>query len=117
MRDPEEHRCNANIWKSKKTKKDRRQHVKTTHVRWSEMLRLPYHDSIRHLVVDLMHCLFLGIAHWIVKRLWIDGEKLTKQDLELIEKWSKMIKVPADLRRIPCKIATREGFSGFTTDQ
>jgi hypothetical protein len=36
------------------------------------MLRLPYFNPIRHLIVDPMHCLFLGIAHWIIKRLWIE---------------------------------------------
>lgn len=64
-----------------------------------------------------MHNLFLGISHWIVKRLWIDGGKLTKTHLELMEKRAKYIKIPADLGRIPYKIATGEGFSGFTADQ
>jgi hypothetical protein len=64
-----------------------------------------------------MHNLFLGIAYWIIKRLWIDGGKITKPDLELMERRAKQIKVPADLGRIPYKIATGEGFSGYTTDQ
>ena len=81
------------------------------------MLRLPYFNSIRHLVIDLMYCLFLGIAHWIVKRLWIEGGKITKFDLELMEKRAKEIKVPSDLVMIPYKIATGKGFSEFTADQ
>ena len=117
MKDLEEHRRNAMIWKHQQTNEDRKRHVSRTHVRWSEMLRLPYHNPIRHLVVDPMHCLFLGISHWIVKRLWIDGNKITKSDLELMEKRAKCIKVPADLGRIPYKIATGEGFSSFTADQ
>ena len=64
-----------------------------------------------------MHCLFLGIANWIVKRLWIDGGKITKSDLQKMEKRAKKIKVPADIGRVPDKIATGEGFSGFTADQ
>src|SRR2546430_2018512 len=117
IKDLEEHRRNAMIWKHQQTNEDRKRHVSRTHVRWSEMLRLPYHNPIRHLVVDSMHCLFLRISHWIVKRLWIDGNKITKSDLELMEKRAKCIKVPADLGRIPYKIATGEGFSGFTADQ
>ena len=117
MKDPVEHRLNAIIWKKQLTKDDRKRHVSRTLVRWSEMLRLPYFDPIRFLVVDPMHNLFLGIAHWIVKRLWIDSGKITKSDLELMEKRAKKIKVPADLGRIPYKIATGEGFSGFTADQ
>jgi len=64
-----------------------------------------------------MHCLFLGIAQTIIKKLWIDGNKITKHDLEKMEKRAKTIKIPTDLGRIPNKIATGEGFSGFTADQ
>jgi hypothetical protein len=49
--------------------------------------------------------------------LWIDGGKITKSDLKLMEKRAKNIKFPADLGRIPYKIATGKGFSGFTADQ
>ena len=117
MKDAAEHRTNAMIWKHQQTNEDRKKYISRTHVRWSDLLRLPYHNPIRHLVVDPMHCLFLGISHWIVKRLWIDCNKITKSDLELMEKRAKGIKVPADLGRIPNKIATGEGFSGFTADQ
>ena len=81
------------------------------------MLRLPYFSSIKHLVVDPMHCLFLGIGPWIVKRLLIDGGKLKKSDLVKMEKRAKEIKVPFNLGQIPYKIATGEGFSSFTADQ
>ena len=81
------------------------------------MLRLPYFNPIRFLVVNPMHNLFLGIAHWIVKKLWIDNGKITKPHLELMEKRAKNIKIPADLGRVPFKISTGEGFSGFTADQ
>jgi len=117
MRDLEEHWRNAILWKHKITKDDRKWHVRTTHIRWSEMLRLPYHDPIRHLIVDLMHCLFLEIAHWIVKKLWIDRGKLNKSQLELMESRAKKIKVPVDLGRVPSKISTGEGFSNFMADQ
>jgi len=116
-RDLEEHRRNAEDWRLCKSEEERRRHVSSTHVRWTELLRLPYFNPIRHLIVDPMHCLFLGIGHWIVKKLWIDGNKITKQDLEKMEKRAKSIQIPADLGRIPNKIATGEGFSGFTADQ
>jgi hypothetical protein len=116
-KDVTEHRRNAMVWKHQLTKTDRKNHVSRTHVRWSEMLRLPYFDPIRFLVVDPMHNLFLGIAHWIVKRLWVEGGKITKPNLELMEKRAKRIKMPADLGRIPYKIATGDGFSGYTADQ
>jgi hypothetical protein len=116
-RDLNEHRYNAKNWLGCISNEERKQHVSNTHVRWSELLRLPYFNPIRYLVVDPMHCLFLGIARWIVKRLWIENGKLTKSDLELIEKRAKKIKIPTDLGRVPDNIATGEGFSQFTADQ
>ena len=40
--DLEEHRVNAEAWQQCKSVNKRRQHVSNTHVRWSELLRLPY---------------------------------------------------------------------------
>jgi hypothetical protein len=116
-RDLEEHRQHAESWRLCKSQEERKRHVSLTLVRWTELLRLPYFNPIRHLIVDPMHCLFLGIANWIIKKLWIDGNKITKHDLEKMEKRAKTIKIPADMGRIPNKIATGEGFSGFTADQ
>src|SRR5436853_4324392 len=67
-RDPEEHRTNDEAWRYCTTRDERDAHVSANLVRWSEMLRLPYFNPIRHLIVDPMHCLFLGIAKWIVKK-------------------------------------------------
>ena len=115
-KDLEEHRQNAEDWRLCKSEAERKRHVSSTLVRWTELLRLPYFNPIRHLIVDPMHCLFLGIAPWIIKRLWIDGSKITKHDLEKMEKRAKIIQIPADLGRIPNKIVTGEGFSGFTAN-
>jgi hypothetical protein len=52
-----------------------------------------------------------------VKKLWVDGGKITKTHLKLMEKRAKKIQVPIDLGRIPSKIATGEGFSEYTADQ
>ncbi|PKC07317.1 hypothetical protein RhiirA5_389857 [Rhizophagus irregularis] len=85
MRDPEEHRHNAILWKYKLTKEDRKQHVRATYV--------------RHLIVDSMHCLFLGIVHWIVKKIWIDGGKLTKSHLKIMESHDPDQKILANFVR------------------
>ena len=117
QRNLEEFRQDALAWCECRTKDERNKHVSDTLVRWTELLRLPYFNPIRHCVIDPMHNLFIGIASWIVKRLWIDGGKISQENLELMEKRSKNIKIPADLGRIPNKITTGEGFSGFTADQ
>src|SRR6185437_2226956 len=64
-----------------------------------------------------MHCLFLGIAKWIVTRLWIEENRLTMKHLEIMQEQANKIKVPSDIGRIPNKIATGDEFSGFTADQ
>ncbi|CAB4403355.1 unnamed protein product [Rhizophagus irregularis] len=73
-RDSNEYRQNALGWRRCNSDAARKRFVKETGVRWSELLRLSYFDLIRFITVDLMHCLFLGIAKWIVKRIWIDGD-------------------------------------------
>jgi len=72
-----QYRHDAIGWRRCNSKASRDRFVKITGVRWSELLRLPYFDPIRFLVVDPMHCLFLGIAKWIVKRIWVDKGILT----------------------------------------
>jgi len=64
-----------------------------------------------------MHCLFLGIAKWITKRIWIDEGILTEKDLQSIQKKMNEFEIPSDLGRIPSKIHCGEGFSNFTADQ
>ena len=70
IRDSAKHRQDAIGWRTCKSDAARKRFVKQTGVRWSELLRLPYFDPIRFIIVDPMHCLFLGIAKWIVKRIW-----------------------------------------------
>ena len=89
------------------TKDARKNHVSETFVRWSEIYRLPYFDPTKFLIVDPMHCLFLGIAKWIVTRLWIEENRLTTKHLEIMQERANKIKVPSDIGRIPNKIATR----------
>jgi hypothetical protein len=64
-----------------------------------------------------MHCLFLGIAKWIVKRIWIDERILTSNSLNKVQKMMNEFQIPSDLGRILGKINVGEGFSNFTADQ
>jgi hypothetical protein len=116
-RDLAQHREDALGWRRCNSDAARKRFVKETGVRWSELLRLPYFDPIRFLTVDPMHCLFLGIAKWIVKRIWVDEKILTPEVLKKIQRNMNQFHVPADLGRIPRKIDCGEGFSNFTADQ
>ena len=112
-----QHREDALGWRRCNSDADRKLFVRQTGVRWSELLRLPYFDPIRFLTVDPMHCLFLGIAKWIVKRIWVDEGVLTPDVLKNIQKKMNQFQIPADLGRIPRKVDIGEGFSNFTADQ
>jgi hypothetical protein len=112
-----QHRQDAIGWRYCKSDAARKRFVKEFGVRWSELLRLPYFDPIRFVIVDPMHCLFLGIAKWIVKRIWVDEGVLSPNDLKNIQNVMNRFQVPADLGRIPRKIDIGEGFSNFTADQ
>ena len=116
-RDVEKIKDDAIAWKYCQTEEQCQKHVSETLVRWSEIYHLPCFNPVHFLVIDPMHCLFLGIAKWIVMRLWIEEEKLTPQNLLLMQKRANQIQVLGDIGRLPSKISTGEGFSGFTADQ
>jgi hypothetical protein len=112
-----QHCENALGWQRCNSEAIRKRFVKETGVRWSKLLQLLYFDPIWFLTVDSMHCLFLGIAKWIVKRIWIEEGILMPENLNIIQKRMDKFQIPSDLGRIPGKINVREGFSNFTADQ
>jgi hypothetical protein len=116
-RNSTQHRQDAIGWRRCNSQSSRKRFVKNTGVRWSELLRLPYFDPIKFLVVDPMHCLFLGIARSIVKKIWIKKDVLTPNILNKVQKMMDLFKVPADLGRIPRKVDCGEGFANFTADE
>ena len=63
-----------------------------------------------------MHCLFLGVAKWIVTKLWIGECILNDEKLKIMQKRADMIKITSDLERRPVRIAMGDGFSNFTVD-
>ncbi|CAB4487065.1 unnamed protein product [Rhizophagus irregularis] len=112
------HRQYAHEWLQCNSKSSSDTHFKEHGVRWSELLRLPYMDPIRFAVVDPMHCLFLGIAKWIIKSIFINQNKLSMEQLQIVQKRMDYIELPSDIGRIPPKIAIgNEGFSNLTADQ
>ncbi|GET52134.1 hypothetical protein GLOIN_2v1788017 [Rhizophagus irregularis DAOM 181602=DAOM 197198] len=106
----------AREWKKCATEESRKAHVSQYHVRWSEVYQLPYFNSVRFCVVDPMHCLFLGVAKWIVMKLRIDEGILNNEELKIMQERADLIKFPSDLGRRPVRIATGDGFSNFTAD-
>lgn len=76
----EEYRKSALRYQNAENLKTRNEIVKETGIRWSELLRLPYFDPSRFVVVDAMHNLFLGL---IQEHFEILGIKLNQADEEL----------------------------------
>ena len=116
-RDSNQHREDANGWRRCNSNAARERFVKVTGIRLSKLLRLPYFDLIRFIIVDLMHYLFLGIAKWIVKRIWIQEGVLSSDSLNIIQQKMNQFQIPADLGRIPGKVNCSKGFFHFTADQ
>jgi hypothetical protein len=67
VKDLSKHFQNTLAWWCYNSDVSRKRFVKQTGVRWSELLCLSYFDPIHFTIIDPIHCLFLGIAKWIVK--------------------------------------------------
>ena len=67
------------------------------------------------LVIDPMHCLFLGLAKHFFKKVFIGRGILSEADLSTIQKRVDAMSVPSDIGRIPHKI--ERAFYSFTADQ
>jgi hypothetical protein len=116
--DPLLHRQYAQEWIQCSSKNTRDNHFKEHGVRWTELLRLPYMDPIRFAVVDPMHCLFLGVAKWIIKSIFVNQKKLSMEQLRVAQDRMNHFDLPSDIGRIPAKIAIgNDGFSNLTADQ
>lgn len=76
----QEHLEAAMRWRDAETKTHQNKIFKETGVRWSELLRLPYWNPTRFLVIDGMHNLFLGLVQHHFRDL-IVVDKLANQEL------------------------------------
>ena len=83
--------------------------------RYSVLLRLPYYDAPRMLIIDPMHNLFLGTAKYFLKNALIGSGLITDHLFDTIQQRINSVVVPTGIGRIPHKI--RSGFSAFTADQ
>ena len=84
-------------------------------IRYSVLIELPYFDPIRFTVVDPMHNLFLGTAKRVMKKIWIEKDLISKDNMKVIQTRVDSMRVPSDIGRIPRKIAS--SFGGFTAEQ
>lgn len=59
----------AEKYKNARTRKDATNLLKANGVRWSELLRLPYWDPTRFVVIDVMHNLFLNVVEFHIREV------------------------------------------------
>ena len=98
-----------------KSKTSLHQQQKELGCRYSSLLQLPYFDPPTMLVIDPMHCLFLGMAKHFFKKILIQNGILSEAHLNTIQKRINAMSVPSDIGRIPHKIES--AFYSFTADQ
>ena len=119
LRDEQCHRKNAQMSLDQTSATKRAKVESSTGSRYTALMQLPYFSCTRMHVIDPMHNLFLGSARHMIKDVWIkegeDNVKISKQDLQEIQKRVDSCAVSSTMGRIPLKIAAN--FSSFTADQ
>jgi hypothetical protein len=83
-------------WRDAETKKERDKIFKETGIRWSELLRLPYWDPTRFMVVDGMHNLFLGLVQFHFRDLIVIDKPSNKE----LRKFGKEPDAPLDAKEL-----------------
>ncbi|KAJ3502748.1 hypothetical protein NLJ89_g8745 [Agrocybe chaxingu] len=66
----EEHRTLAQAWLDAPNEKKRAELFDQSGIRWSELLRLPYWDPIKFLMIDSMHGFFLRLFQRHCRQIW-----------------------------------------------
>ena len=114
MRTNERHR--ADVIKLEKCKSKTEQEKKELEIgcRYSILLKLPYFDPVRMLLVDPMHNLFLGSAKYVIKSIWIRMGLLSNSDLDVIYQRVKRVKLHMDIGRLPGRL---DSGTTFTAEQ
>ena len=83
-------------------------------IKYSVINELPYYDTVRHMAIDLMHLLFLGIAKHTFKTWQLKG-LINESHYNIIQDRANKLIIPSTLGRIPLKISS--GFAKLTADQ
>lgn len=84
LRTMSDHRAAALSLKYCKTKAELRQKESSLGCRYSVLLKLPYFDPPRFLIIDPMHNLYLGSAKHYLKRVWLEHGIVAEKDFEVI---------------------------------
>lgn len=114
QRSVEDHRKHGIAWKHACTLSKRKEIGTKFGVRYTELLRLPYFDTVRCFIVDPMHNVLLGTAKHLVTTWKVRGI-ISGEHFQSIQQTTDQFITPADIGRIPYKMQSQ--FSSFTADQ
>ena len=114
IRTNEKHKAAALKFKHAKTYAEQCKIEREEGVRFGELVRLPYFDSVNFFSVDPMHNLLLGTAKRVLC-IWKKLNIITSDKFLCIQALVDRFVTPSDIGCIPIRIES--GFSGFTADQ
>lgn len=66
----EEHAQHVKDWRLCRSQAERDEEYKAHHVRYSELLRLPYWDPTKFITIDAMHGFYLGLFQRHIRTIW-----------------------------------------------
>ena len=124
----DEHREEAQVWRQAANKARRKELEDKNGTRWSVLLDLPYFDPIRHVAIDVMHNLLLGLTKKMVvcwtSKYVVNGVAkppiFTKQVLQEMQKVleTKFLLPPSHaISSIARKMTVGNGFSNMKADE
>ncbi|QRV95355.1 Transposase family Tnp2 domain-containing protein [Ceratobasidium sp. AG-Ba] len=121
-----EHRKAATTYQTLRTDTERAEFMKTRTYfdtpggyRHVALLKLPYWNGARMVVVDPMHCIFLGIVKWQLKNIWVKFQHMREGDgfeIDMLHDIIQSAQLPDFLGRPPPHTGTKQGGS-LTADQ
>ena len=93
----------------KRSKTNAKQFEATYGYRYTHLLELPYYDSVKHHVIDPMHCLFLGVAKHMWKLWAVRMELFSAKDLAIINERLEMMSKATESMWLPKNIGSNWG--------
>ncbi|KDQ06169.1 hypothetical protein BOTBODRAFT_181838 [Botryobasidium botryosum FD-172 SS1] len=107
----EEHRACAEKWRDAPTEEEREELWDENGIRWTPLLRLPYWDPTKMVVLDSMHNLLLGLVRRHCVEVW--GMSVNHPDGDGLEgpRWraGKRMQEPSDKQKSAARIILEKG--------
>ncbi|XP_078383369.1 uncharacterized protein LOC144665947 isoform X14 [Oculina patagonica] len=92
--------------------------AKVSGVRYSELSRLPYFNTVDNFLVDPMHNVFLGLVEDIGNAIIVQDEKfITSNGRDTFQRRMSSMRLPYDVGRLPHTMLNKSSGRGITAQQ